>query len=72
MAKTKNKKRNWFTSTAIVLIFVFLVFVAIGIYRYGWEKVLDESLFYIIGATFTGIVVYIVGMLMKQKKARLW
>lgn len=64
----KNKKNNWFTSTLVVLVLVFLAFVSIGIMRYGWEKVLDESIYYVIGATFTGIVVYVVGTVFKRKK----
>ena len=71
MAK-KNKKQNWSTSTLIVLLLIFGFFLAVGVWRYGWEQVLDESLFYIIGATFTGIVVYVVGMMFKRKKWRLF
>lgn len=70
MPKAKNKT-HWFTSTLIVLVLVFLSAVSLGIYIYGLEKVIDESLFYLIGATFTGIVVYVVGYLFKRKKWRL-
>lgn len=66
----KKKKQNWFTSTLIVLLIIFVTVVSIGIWRYGWEKVLDESLFYIIGATFTGIVVFVVGTIWKRKQWR--
>lgn len=69
--KNMKKKNQWFTSTLIVLILVFVGAVALGIYLYGLRKVIDESLFYLIGATFTGIVVYMVGYLFRRKKWRL-
>lgn len=63
-----EKKTNWFNSTFFVLLMVFLGFVIIGTLRYGWERVLDESIFYIIGATFTGIVVILVGIAWKKER----
>ena len=63
----KKQKRQWFNSTLATLLIIFVAVVAIGVWRYGWETVLDESLKYIIGATFTAIVIYIVGMLYKDK-----
>jgi hypothetical protein len=64
MAKTKKQprpKRNiWFSSTFLVLIAILIVSSTLGIWRYGLIAVFDESLKYIIGATFTAIVIYIV------------
>jgi hypothetical protein len=65
--KRKIVKRQWFNSTLIVLLIIFGVAVGVGLWRYGWETVLDESLKYIIGATFTAIVIYLVGYSYKEK-----
>lgn len=67
MARTK-KKNQWFSSTLIVLISIFIITSGIGIWRYGWETVLDESLKYIIGASFTAIIIYIATITYRNKK----
>ena len=60
--RKKLRKNPWLASTIIVLIIVFIASLAIGIWRLGLEIVFDESLKYIIGCTFTGIVVAIVSV----------
>lgn len=70
MAK-KKKKNMWFTSTLQVLILIFVMFTGVGIYRYGWETVLDQSIFYIIGCSFTAIVAYIISMIYRNKGIKL-
>lgn len=54
-----RKKSFWFNSTLAVLATLFLAFVTIGVWRYGWQAVLDNSIMYAIGCTFTAILVLI-------------
>lgn len=70
MPKKKSKSRAWFNSTLITLLIIFVAVVTLGVFRYGWETVLDESLKYIIGATFTAIVIYIAGFIFKDRVRR--
>ena len=65
MVKTK---KIWFKSTVIVLLIIFSISTGLGVWRYGWEVVLDESLKYIIGASFTALMIAIVGYFLKKKK----
>ena len=63
----KKKKRMWFSSTIAVILIIFVTTVAVGIWRYGWEEVLDASLKYAIGATFTALLVAIVGYMFRKQ-----
>lgn len=65
--KRKPRTRIWFNSTAKVLLAVFLFFVVVGIWRFGWREVLDSSLFYIIGCTFTALVIYTITQFRRKK-----
>lgn len=65
----KKKKRMWFSSTLFVILIIFVSTVALGCWRYGWEAVLDASLKYAIGATFTALLVAIVGFIFKKQIA---
>jgi hypothetical protein len=67
----KKKNYSWFTSILIVLLLTFFCAVILGIYMYGLQRVIDESLFYLIGATFTGIIIYIVVYIFKRKRWKL-
>jgi len=71
MKKTKSKKQ-WFSSTMLVLVTAFVIFAIYGIYAYGWKKVLDESILYLIGATFTAIIISILAYVHKANKIKLW
>ena len=64
----KKTKSFWFKSTIVVLLSLFILSSGLGIWRYGWETVLDESLKYLIGASFTGLMIAIVGYFLKNKK----
>ena len=66
MAK-KNKKFQWFTSTLLVLLIIFGFSFIIGIYLYGLKQVLIESWKYVMGFSFTAIVVYFVTYLATGK-----
>lgn len=61
MVKKKgNKKFAWFSSTLLVLLLIFGVSASIGVWLYGWKQVLIESWKYVVGFSFTAIVVYFV------------
>ena len=68
--KNGKKISKFLKSTIFILLFVFLSFSVYGIYEYGLQKVIDESIFYLIGASFTALVFTIVTILFKSNNKR--
>jgi len=66
-----KKKNNIFTKSVIAFAIIALISSTIAIFRYGWERVLDESLLYIVGFSISAflfsIVAYFVYKLVKKK-----
>jgi hypothetical protein len=60
MAKKKSNKFVWFSSTLLVLLLIFFTSAGIGIALIGWKQVMIESWKYVVGFSFTAILVYFV------------
>lgn len=58
--KKKSNKFVWFSSTLLVLLLIFGASASIGVWLYGWKQVLIESWKYVVGFSFTAILVYFV------------
>jgi len=65
MAKQKNFKV--ITTTVLVAITVFVIFLVISIIRYGWQIVVDEIIKYVLGASFTIVILGIVGFIFRHR-----
>lgn len=64
-------RKNIFTKSVIAFALLALLSTTIAVFRYGWERVLDESLLYIVGFSISAfifsIVAYFVYKMVKKK-----
>lgn len=68
-----KKKFNWLSSTLIVLLVVFAFSLLWGLWLYDWRTIIDRTWSYIVGATFTAIIIIVVTMFVRKKgKVKLW
>lgn len=59
---------TWLKSTLGVLVIVFISSSGYAIYTYGLQQVIDESIFYLVGASFTAVILFMVGKALANKQ----
>jgi len=66
-----RKKKNIFTKSVIAFAIIALISTTVALFRYGWQRVLDEALLYIVGFSISAfifsIVAYFVYKMVKKK-----
>lgn len=65
--KKKSKTFNWFNSTIMVLIILFIITLPMAIIRLGWDTVVNQLLLWTLGSVFVAIILYVVKKLFKIK-----
>lgn len=65
----KMAKKNFklITTTIAVAIIVFIIFLVITITRYGWNVAIDEIIKYVLGASFTIIILGVLSFIFRHR-----
>ena len=62
-----SKKRNWFKSTLLVIVAIFIFFSFVDIWFHGWDIYLGHLIGYSVGLSFVTIVIILIGKLSGKK-----
>jgi len=55
----KNKNFNWYNSSIMMLIIIFIITLPLAIYRLGIENVINQLLSWTIGSIFIAILIFV-------------